>query len=599
MAINISPGVYTKIIDLSTYVAGVPSTIGFIPIISDRGEDNRLIMTNGRDFYQDFGEPNILYAGKDFGQGPYIASSFLSQSDSLYVLRVMPESATWANIFLTTNTTSGAVDATSDVQIFSRDGITKKSMINTAINGDTLNNTFGNRNPFVVFYGVGRGSYYNNLKIELTKHANPHPDYDHICILNVYQKLYTRNALDEGLLNEYSIVEAFEVSFDYQALDSSGESIWIEDVINTYSRTIRCSANREMCRELFASGVSFTAPFEAVGEEPAGPKLLGGGSDGQNNYIPGGEDDPVDDRFFDEFGKINTGVIKKYLTKAYHGTLVKSDDTMNQTDETATLFVDEVLDTENYYFSIVLDGGYPSDVKEAISFLVEQRKDCVAVVDNGDNPNASIALAARNNTNDFNSKYVALYEPYSKVYDSFLGRDIWISPVYHMANIIPYTDNVSEIWYAPAGMNRAMISSIKEMRYSPTKGQRDSFYLNQINPIVKFNVGYTVFGQLTTQRRPSALQDLNIVRMVLYVKRALEQYCRFYIFEQNDSSTWSSIRNDISRFLTDIQNRRGLNTFSVEVGATDYEMRQKKMHVNVTLDPTRTVEQIELNFFIK
>jgi hypothetical protein len=91
---------------------------------------------------------------------------------------------------------------------------------------------------------------------------------------------------------------------------------------------------------------------------------------------------------------------------------------------------------------------------------------------------------------------------------------------------------------------------------------------------------------------------LNIVRLVLYIKRAFEDFCRFFIFEQNDAITWSLVSSRLVEFLEDIKKKRGLDSYSVEVGATDYERRTKRFHVNVTLDPTRTVEQIELNFFI-
>jgi phage tail sheath protein FI len=123
-------------------------------------------------------------------------------------------------------------------------------------------------------------------------------------------------------------------------------------------------------------------------------------------------------------------------------------------------------------------------------------------------------------------------------------------------------------------------------------------YLKQLNPIVKFNPGYVVWGQLTSQAKASALQDLNIVRLVLYIKRALEEYCRFFIFEQNDQLTWSQVSGDIVLFLDDIARRRGLYNFNVEVSATEYERKRKTFHVNIILEPTRVVEKIELNFFI-
>ena len=247
---------------------------------------------------------------------------------------------------------------------------------------------------------------------------------------------------------------------------------------------------------------------------------------------------------------------------------------------------------------MVFDCGYPSDVKTAISSLCQTRRDCVAIMDNGDNPSVNLALANRNNVHTFNNYFVTLYEEYNKVFDSFTGQDMWISPIYHMSYILPRNDTVAELWFAAAGFNRAAIDTIKDLRFNPRLGQRDQMYLKQLNPIVKFNPGYVVWGQLTSQARASALQDLNVVRLVLYVKRAFEDFCKFFIFEQNDEITWSLVAGQLVEFLEVIRKKRGLYNYTVDVGATDYEKKTKKFHVNVTLDPTRVVEQIQLNFFI-
>jgi phage tail sheath protein FI len=168
-----------------------------------------------------------------------------------------------------------------------------------------------------------------------------------------------------------------------------------------------------------------------------------------------------------------------------------------------------------------------------------------------------------------------------------------------MSYLLPRNDSVAEVWYAIAGFNRAPIDTIKELRFNPKLGQRDQFYLKQLNPIVQFAQGYTVWGQLTTQAKPSALQDLNIVRLVLYCKRALELFCRYYIFELNDSTTWGQVNGQVTEFLENVKSKRGFYNYSVEVGATEYERKRKTFHVNVTLEPTRVVEKILLNFFIK
>lgn len=288
-------------------------------------------------------------------------------------------------------------------------------------------------------------------------------------------------------------------------------------------------------------------------------------------------------------GSFNTTVGENCLASGYSGTLI---------NPVTSQYEDTMLDTENVYFNMVFDCGYTDNVKTQISTLVQTRRDCVAILDNGDNSTCNNALTARTSTHTFNNYFCALYEEYNKVYDTFSGQDVWFSPVYHMSYILPRNDAVSEQWFAAAGFNRAAIDSIKELRFNPKLGQRDQMYLKQLNPIVKFSQGYVVWGQLTSQAKPSALQDLNIVRLVLYVKRALEQYCRYFIFEMNDAITWGQITTAIIPFLEDVKSRRGLYDYSVEVGATAYEIKKKTMHVNVTLNPTRVAEKIELNFYI-
>jgi phage tail sheath protein FI len=124
-------------------------------------------------------------------------------------------------------------------------------------------------------------------------------------------------------------------------------------------------------------------------------------------------------------------------------------------------------------------------------------------------------------------------------------------------------------------------------------------YQAQVNPIVHFPEGMTVWGQLTTQKKSSSLSDLNVVRTVLYIKRAIEQYCQNYIFEMNDSTTWNSIQMGIQPMLDTIVANGGLRSYSVEVGATDYELKTKMCHVNVTLEPMKVLEKIQLNLYIK
>jgi len=651
---NVSPGVYTKIIDLSTFVQAVPSTIGFLCGFSRKGRDNELIFVGSRaDFISEWGEPNITEYGKYFGQGPYVAYNHLGESGALFWMRLLPDDATYANLRI--DAVMDPSDSSASIEITYVESLNSKDEIRTNLT------QVGNRMPIVFLYPIGRGDYYNSLGVRITEHANP--TLSGIYVLDIYEK---QSDGDEV------IIESFEVSFNPNAVDNAGDSIFITSILERYSSILRAEmvlpngeytsgydlVARVFDREIGNVTVDLTAATASIRDnkqdfsdwqtspQTGNANYVVIAKDARGNTIWGwlGESDPNEDNeiinvfverdlstsprgwngavslFDPSLGDITYEIRKTYtsiasaftssepvpLKKGSEGSLRTSTGDIDTTEAEVLLergysglIDDNILDTENVYFTIVYDAGYPSDVKKAIVNLCQTRRDCVAIIDNGDNNTVNEALDTRQNVNTFNTFYAALYECYSKVSDPFSGEDVWFSPVYHMAYLLPRNDNVAEIWFAAAGFNRGAIDNIKELRYNPRLGQRDQFYLKQINPIVKFSDGYVVWGQLTTQAKASALQDLNIVRMVLYIKRALERYCRNFIFEQNDPITWAQVSGAIVDFLEVIKVKRGLDNYSVEVGATDYEKKTKTFHVNVTLYPTKAVEKIELNFFIK
>lgn len=646
----ISPQVTSKIIDLSTYIQEVPSTIGFMVTLSEKGEDNKLKFFGSRsELISEQGEPNITKFGKNYGQGLYCAYNYLGEAGSLYLIRAMPDDARFSNMRI--DAVRGETDSTSDIQITYINGANSSDVLQTELEED------GDIKPIGVLYPIGRGEYYNKYSVRLTEHSNPM--FDDVYVMDVYEKQSNDTEV---------IIESFDVSFNPNAKDTTGESLWISYVLRQYSSIFRFQ--QELTSGDYTSGYELVSKiydveqgniavvsddtlaeitdnkqdftdWQAEGTEAQYVILV---KDDKGREIYGwlgdvvGDDDTItiyDDRFTDTANQSWQGDVENFnfdasdityrikqdiisvaeafqssdpipLRKGSDGSLIDSRGNIDPEVATQILsqayngMIDEdVLDTENVYFNLVFDCGYPSDVKGQISSMVNTRRDCVAILDNGDNPTFNDAINTRNTDNTYNTYLVALYEGYNKIYDAFTGSDIWVSPVYHMSYLLPRNDNVAEIWYAAAGLTRGAIQTIDELRYNPRLGQRDQLYLNQLNPIVRFNEGYTVWGQLTSQAKPSALQDLNIVRLVLYVKRAFEQFSRFYIYEQNDQLTWDAVRSEMVDFLEQIRRARGLYDYSVNVNSTAYLKKRKTFKADVTLNPTRTAEKIELNFFIK
>lgn len=658
---NVSPGVFTKIIDLSAFIQAVPSTIGFTAGFTRKGRDNQLIFVGSRaDFISEWGEPNITEFGKNYGQGPYVAYNFLGESGAMYWMRLLPDDATYSNMRIDSQLATG--DATASISI------TYVESLNTSAEITTNLATDGDTKPIAFLIPIGRGDFYNSLGVRLTEHSNP--TISGVYVLDIYEKQSDGDDV---------IIESFDVSFNPYAVDSAGDSIFIKSILETYSSVLRAdmtlasgewTEGYELVAKVYDNDigtvtVDLTSGSSTIQDnkqdfsdwetdpETGNAAYVVVAKDAKGNEIWGWlgisdtlQDDDIirvfPDRIltagtqgwngatstFDVNSTVSYQIRESYvsiaeaftssepvpLKKGSEGSLRTATGALD-TAEAETLLEqgysgiitnpvtgeaeDIILDVESIYFTLVFDAGYPADVKTAISTLCQTRRDCVGILDNGDNNTVNAAITARNNVNTFNNFYVALYESYNKVSDPFTGEDVWFSPIYHMSYLIPRNDNVAEIWFAAAGFTRASIDTIKELRYNPRLGQRDQMYLKQLNPIVKFSAGYVVWGQLTSQAKASALQDLNIVRLVLYCKRAIEQFCSFFIFEQNDPITWGQVSGAIVEFLEAVKAKRGLDDYSVDVGATDYEKKTKKFHVNIILQPTRVVEQIELNFFIK
>ena len=398
MASPISPGVYTSITDLSTYVAAVPSTIAFISIICEKGPDNQLTFVGGTgsDFYTLFGEPNINYAGKDWGSGPYVCDSFLKQSQNLYVIRVLPTDAAYANLVVSCDLaydgSSGmSVDSSVSLKanrysanIITEDLDTYTTTNSTALiallNSDGTSAASATNIPIIAFYGVGRGEYYNKYQINISQHRVFSKRQQQIYMLDIFQEQDV--TVDNTILNpNYAIVGTFEVSLDPTSQSAGGESIYIEDVVNKYFTDLKCVTNKDVLgvitqNSYLVSGNSgysemkikyydYTSnPWNFTYNADSSNYVFANYYDASGNFkitqvqgvqLGGGTSGSL----FGSGGLINPTVAGQLLEQSYSGTLPR------YTGDTSS-YVDEVLDTENYYFNIVLDGGYPDTTSYSV-----------------------------------------------------------------------------------------------------------------------------------------------------------------------------------------------------------------------------------------
>ena len=166
-----------------------------------------------------------------------------------------------------------------------------------------------------------------------------------------------------------------------------------------------------------------------------------------------------------------------------------------------------------------------------------------------------------------------------------------------------FTDEVSDPWFAPAGLRRGRLTNPTDVEVQLNQGDRDALYGpgNIVNPITKFlQDGIVIYGQRTAQRASTALDRINVRRLMIYLRRLVLQAARRFVFEPNDPITWEAVRNVISPALADIQQRRGITQFSVTCDSTTntpLRVDRNELWCKVILKPTKTAEILvfELN----
>jgi phage tail sheath protein FI len=244
--------------------------------------------------------------------------------------------------------------------------------------------------------------------------------------------------------------------------------------------------------------------------------------------------------------------------------------------------------------------------------LCESRADCMAIVDPPSGLTVQQVVDWHNGQltghDDYltaapNSSYAALYWSYVQVYDSYNDQYVWIAPSGPAARTWAYNDSVSEPWFAPAGLIRGNRPGWLDLEHSPSMGERDYMYGytgHNVNPFVNFfRDGITVWGQKTLQRAPTALDRINVRRMLLYARKVIATAVRYLVFEPNDSITWLRFRMLVEPFLRNIATRRGIFDFRVVCDATTntpYYIDQNVMRGKLLIKPTKAAEIIEIEF---
>lgn len=248
-------------------------------------------------------------------------------------------------------------------------------------------------------------------------------------------------------------------------------------------------------------------------------------------------------------------------------------------------------------------------VREVADFLIttaQTRFDCLAVLDTPDlrtaqdirdyiegelgtvgNPWAAFAPLASSNR-------AAIYGPWVKIFDSYNNEEVYMPPSVRVLGIFAYNDNVAYPWYAAAGPNRGILFNTLDVRFRLSLGDVEFIYGFGVNcnPIQVTLDGILINGNKTLQRKPSLLQNIHIVRMLMYAEKVIATATRYLQWEPHDPITWRRYINLVEPFLQDIVSKRGITEFRVKCDSetnTAYYINQSQMVAELHIIPTTAV----------
>ena len=200
------------------------------------------------------------------------------------------------------------------------------------------------------------------------------------------------------------------------------------------------------------------------------------------------------------------------------------------------------------------------------------------------------------------SSYAATYWPWLQTLDPDLGSQVFVPASTMMLGVFAFNDRASETWFAPAGLNRGGLSTVIRAERNLTNGNRDELYTGNVNPIATFpNTGVVVFGQKTLQKKASALDRVNVRRLLITLKSFISQIADQLVFEQNTIATRNNFLSQVNPYLASVQQRQGLYAFKVvmdESNNTPDVIDRNQLVGQIYIQPTKTAEFIYLDFNI-
>lgn len=552
------------------------ATTMFVPFYAKKGLNNEVKkIYNLSQFISEYGEPDVNYQGR----GILNIYNWLNAGGAVYALRLTSPDAVKATDTVTFGAGSMVVEAAYPGAYYNDISLSIKA---NEYSGDTVDDT-QYLDVQILLDGSRVASLYR-LKYDTFKKSLESTGYVNVTVTTGATATESQTALEIDFNN-------FVLSLSKTVYVSTVELENGTDGTLSFEQSLQRffgSAGGSIVSTIASEASSFTvvaATYEALNWAP-GDILVATPSSGTATDV----------------------TIVSYTTGA-SGTLVVSDALAAETytftlktDQEAYVLAEEVIGNKlEYPIDIFLDPGYSQDAKGYIKDFAEDVRDDIffyfSTVDFSTSESGSFedAIAFEGGVKyEINQ---AIYIQKFSVEDVLSGKSIWVAPSYFLASLIPFNDRIYGIQHPTAGLTRGVLSGVEGINLNPTSSQKTANILSKYNYVEKDSRGYTFMAQLTGENENTALQYINNVRVTNRMVRELEELGRTYLFEFNDSTTLTNMRNALVRYIEQwIQNR------SLEFGNVTVEKDQfleNAVNVNLVIKFAGIIDVISIDITIE
>ena len=289
-------------------------------------------------------------------------------------------------------------------------------------------------------------------------------------------------------------------------------------------------------------------------------------------------------------------VYSNFLLGGSLGSVLTKSDILGESDKKTGIY--SFADPEQIDINLLIAPGWSADpsVAKGMVALCEKRSDCMAILDTPFGLSVQNVCNYRNNVLNINSNYAAIYYPWVKITDTVNGKDIFVPPSGMVAGQYAYNDLVGEVFSAPAGRNRGNLTEALAVERILNLADRDLLTYAHINPI-HFEAGYGIYirGQMTMQTATTALDRVNVRRLLLNLRKVIATASKAFEFEPGDSITALRLKQLAESTLENRLRKGAIRSYTVDVGPTvntASTLDNNELRMEISLVPTKTAEKI-------